>query len=132
MCEALSGAGAYFQSVAKFSATEDIVGIVTKCNRRDTENAETDAERKINFLYSRRLSLWPRRLGGCISSYPFYADDMNAKLLDLQAQYLPIRTEIRRAIDEVRDSQQLILGPYVEKFEKSLAEYCHSKNAIGG
>ena len=56
---------------------------------------------------------------------------MNAKLLDLQAQYLPIRTEIRRAIDEVCDSQQLILGPYVEKFEKSLAEYCHSKHAIG-
>jgi dTDP-4-amino-4,6-dideoxygalactose transaminase len=56
---------------------------------------------------------------------------MNVKLLDLQAQYLPIRTEIRRAIDEVCDTQQLILGPYVEKFEKSLAEYCHTKHAIG-
>lgn len=56
---------------------------------------------------------------------------MNVKLLDLQAQYLPLRAEIRRAIDEVCDSQQLILGPYVEKFEKSLAEYCKTKHAIG-
>ena len=44
---------------------------------------------------------------------------MNVKLLDLQAQYLPIRNEIRRAIDEVCDAQALILGPHVEKFEKS-------------
>ncbi|WP_428938203.1 DegT/DnrJ/EryC1/StrS family aminotransferase [Fontivita pretiosa] len=56
---------------------------------------------------------------------------MNVKLLDLQAQYLPLRAEIRRAIDEVCDSQQLILGPHVEKFEKALAEYCHTKHAIG-
>src|SRR5262245_49144007 len=56
---------------------------------------------------------------------------MNVKLLDLQAQYLTIRAEIRRAIDEGCDSQQLILGPAVEKFEKSLAEYCGTKHAIG-
>jgi len=56
---------------------------------------------------------------------------MNVKLLDLSAQYLPIRAEIRRVIDEVCDTQQLILGPYVETFEKSLAEYCHTKHAIG-
>jgi dTDP-4-amino-4,6-dideoxygalactose transaminase len=56
---------------------------------------------------------------------------MNVKLLDLQAQYLPIRAEIRRAIDEVCDQQALILGPAVEKFEKSLAEYCGTKHAIG-
>src|SRR5438477_10244527 len=56
---------------------------------------------------------------------------MQVKLLDLQAQYLPIRNEIRRAIDEVCDQQALILGPHVEKFEKSLAEYCGTKHAIG-
>src|SRR3954462_12911123 len=56
---------------------------------------------------------------------------MNVKLLDLQAQYLPIRNEIRRAIDEVCDAQALILGPHVEKFERSLAEYCGTKHAIG-
>jgi dTDP-4-amino-4,6-dideoxygalactose transaminase len=56
---------------------------------------------------------------------------MNVKLLDLQAQYLPIRNEIRRAIDEVCDAQALILGPAVEKFEKALAEYCQTKHAVG-
>src|SRR5271168_338156 len=56
---------------------------------------------------------------------------MKVKLLDLQAQYLPIRNEIRRAIDEVCDQQALILGPHVDKFEKSLAAYCGTKHAIG-
>ena len=56
---------------------------------------------------------------------------MNVKLLDLQAQYLPLRNEIRRAIDEVCDAQALILGPHVERFEKSLAAYCGTKHAIG-
>src|SRR5687768_3082155 len=56
---------------------------------------------------------------------------MNVKLLDLQEQYLPLRNEIRRAIDEVCDAQALILGPHVERFEKSLAEYCGTKHAIG-
>jgi dTDP-4-amino-4,6-dideoxygalactose transaminase len=56
---------------------------------------------------------------------------MNVKLLDLQAQYVGIRNEIRRAIDEVCDQQALTLGPAVEKFEKQLAEYCQTKHAIG-
>ncbi len=56
---------------------------------------------------------------------------MEVKLLDLQGQYLPIRNEIRRAIDEVCDAQSLILGPRVERFEKQLAAYCRTKHAIG-
>jgi dTDP-4-amino-4,6-dideoxygalactose transaminase len=56
---------------------------------------------------------------------------MEVKLLDLQGQYLPIRNEIRRAMDEVCDEQALILGPHVEKFEKHLAEYCGTRFAIG-
>jgi dTDP-4-amino-4,6-dideoxygalactose transaminase len=56
---------------------------------------------------------------------------MKVKLLDLQSQYLPIRNEIRRAIDEVCDQQALILGPFVEKFEQTLAAYCGTKHAIG-
>src|SRR5215213_11419974 len=56
---------------------------------------------------------------------------MQVKLLDLQAQYLPIRNEIRRAMDEVCDAQALVLGPAVERFERSLAEYCQTKHAIG-
>src|SRR5256712_11751981 len=56
---------------------------------------------------------------------------MNVKLLDLQAQYLPLRNEIRRAIDEVCDAQALILGPHGERFERSLADYCGVKHAVG-
>src|SRR5918993_2045333 len=56
---------------------------------------------------------------------------MSVKLLDLQAQYLPLRNEIRRAIDEVCDAQALVLGPTVERFEKNLARYCGTKHAIG-
>jgi dTDP-4-amino-4,6-dideoxygalactose transaminase len=56
---------------------------------------------------------------------------MNVKLLDLQAQYGPIREEIRAAVDEVFDQQALVLGPHVEKFERNLAEYCGTKHAIG-
>ena len=56
---------------------------------------------------------------------------MNVKLLDLQAQYLPLRNEIRRAIDEVCDQQALILGPHVERFEANLARYCGTKHAVG-
>jgi dTDP-4-amino-4,6-dideoxygalactose transaminase len=56
---------------------------------------------------------------------------MSVKLLDLQAQYLPLRNEIRRAIDEVCDQQALILGPHVERFERNLAKYCGTRHAIG-
>lgn len=56
---------------------------------------------------------------------------MNVKLIDLQAQYRPIREEIRRVVDEVFDQQALTLGPFVEKFEKNLAAYCGTKHAIG-
>ncbi len=53
------------------------------------------------------------------------------KLIDLQAQYIPIRAEIRRAIDEVCDEQALLLGPVTERFEKNLAAYCQTKYALG-
>jgi dTDP-4-amino-4,6-dideoxygalactose transaminase len=56
---------------------------------------------------------------------------MDVKLLDLQAQFLPLRNDIRKAIDEVLDSGWLILGPFVDRFEKALAAYCGTKHAIG-
>jgi dTDP-4-amino-4,6-dideoxygalactose transaminase len=71
--------------------------------------------------------------GDCFTFFPppLTLARMNVKLLDLQSQYYPIRAEIRRAIDEVCDEQALILGPHVERFEKNLAAYCHTKHAIG-
>jgi dTDP-4-amino-4,6-dideoxygalactose transaminase len=56
---------------------------------------------------------------------------MKVPLLDLQPQYAPLRDEIRAAIDEVCDTQSLILGPAVERFETHLAAYCHTPHALG-
>jgi dTDP-4-amino-4,6-dideoxygalactose transaminase len=43
-------------------------------------------------------------------------------LLDLQAQYAPLRHELIEAITRVCDSQQFILGPEVEALERELAD----------
>lgn len=52
-------------------------------------------------------------------------------LLDLKAQYAPIREEIRAAIDRVADSQHFILGPEVEALEKEVAAYSQCEFGIG-
>ncbi len=52
-------------------------------------------------------------------------------LLDLQAQYAPIREEIRAAIDRVADAQQFIGGPEVEALEREVAAYSQAQFGIG-
>ena len=42
-------------------------------------------------------------------------------LLDLQAQYRPLRGELLAAIERVCDSQRFILGPEVDQLEAELA-----------
>jgi dTDP-4-amino-4,6-dideoxygalactose transaminase len=56
---------------------------------------------------------------------------MNVPLLDLKAQYASIRDDVRRAVDEVMDSQLFILGPKVEELEKKIAEYSQAPYAVG-
>jgi len=56
---------------------------------------------------------------------------MPVPLLDLSAQYTPIRGEIVKAIESVLDDQQFILGARVEKFEKETALASDSAHAIG-
>ena len=51
-------------------------------------------------------------------------------LLDLQAQYLPIRDELLAAIARVCDSQRFIMGPEVEALEAELASYLGVRDAI--
>ncbi|MBO0863197.1 MAG: DegT/DnrJ/EryC1/StrS family aminotransferase, partial [Chloracidobacterium sp.] len=56
---------------------------------------------------------------------------MNVPLLDLRAQFQTIRVEVMAAVERVFESQQFVLGPEVEAFERDAAEYCHAKHAIG-
>jgi dTDP-4-amino-4,6-dideoxygalactose transaminase len=44
-------------------------------------------------------------------------------LLDLQAQYRPLRDELLAAVIRVCDSQRFILGPEVDALERELAEF---------
>lgn len=52
-------------------------------------------------------------------------------LLDLKAQYAPIRAEIRAAMDRVCDAQYFIGGPEVEALEGEIARYSTARFAIG-
>ena len=56
---------------------------------------------------------------------------MQVPLLDLRAQYAPLKSQFLAAIEEVCDSQALVLGPRTEFFEKAVANYCGAKHAIG-
>ncbi|MSR88635.1 MAG: DegT/DnrJ/EryC1/StrS family aminotransferase [Candidatus Margulisbacteria bacterium] len=52
-------------------------------------------------------------------------------LLDLHREYAPIRTEVLKAIEEVVDSTQFIMGPKITELEKKIATYCDAKRAVG-
>ncbi len=51
--------------------------------------------------------------------------------VDLKAQYRTLKPEIDRAILQVLDTAQFILGPAVSAFEKDFAAYCQTPEAIG-
>jgi len=52
-------------------------------------------------------------------------------LLDLKAQYTPLRAELLDAVTRVCDSQRFIHGPEVEGLERELAAYLGIHHAIG-
>jgi dTDP-4-amino-4,6-dideoxygalactose transaminase len=56
---------------------------------------------------------------------------MPVPLLDLQAQYAPIRDEINAAIQRVLDSGVFILGPEVASLESEIAAYSGCQFGIG-
>lgn len=51
--------------------------------------------------------------------------------VDLKSSFQSIKDDIRKAMEEVTESQHFIFGPKVEEFEKNIASYCHAKHAIG-
>ncbi len=56
---------------------------------------------------------------------------MQVPLLDLRAQYQSLKPELEKAILNVAETQMLILGKEVDSLEKTLADYCDSKYAVG-
>jgi dTDP-4-amino-4,6-dideoxygalactose transaminase len=56
---------------------------------------------------------------------------MKVPLLDLKAQYATIRDEVKKAVDDVLESQMFILGPKVEELEKNIAAYSGTRYAVG-
>jgi len=57
--------------------------------------------------------------------------DISVPLLDLVAQYGPLRAEILRAITRVCDSQRFIMGPEVDGLERELGAMLGAEHAIG-
>lgn len=56
---------------------------------------------------------------------------MQVPLLDLRAQYAPLKGRIMAEIESVCDSQALVLGPKTEDLEKAVASYCGARHCIG-
>ena len=56
---------------------------------------------------------------------------MNVPLLDLQAQYLSLRDDLRQALDRVMSSQRFVLGDEGRGLENSIVEYCQTAYAVG-
>src|SRR6476659_9592404 len=56
---------------------------------------------------------------------------MNVPLLDLQAQYVSLRDDLRQAVERVMSSQRFVLGDEVRELENTIAAYCETKHAIG-
>src|SRR2546423_4510814 len=55
---------------------------------------------------------------------------MKVPLLDLQAQYRPLRDELIAAMTRVADSQRFIMGPEVDQLEAELARMLGIRHAI--
>ncbi|RJP96272.1 MAG: DegT/DnrJ/EryC1/StrS family aminotransferase [Desulfobacteraceae bacterium] len=56
---------------------------------------------------------------------------MEIPFLDLNAQYVSIKNDIHKAIDDVLNSCAFAGGPFVESFETEFASFCGCSEAIG-
>ena len=56
---------------------------------------------------------------------------MHVPLLDLKAQYAPLKAEIEAAMRAVCDSQRFVLGPNVTTLETEVAAYSNAQFGIG-
>jgi dTDP-4-amino-4,6-dideoxygalactose transaminase len=63
--------------------------------------------------------------------YKLRREQLQIPIIDLKRQLLNIKSEIDLAIDEVFESGQFILGPFVKKFEREVCEYIGVSHGIG-
>src|SRR5512138_1658037 len=56
---------------------------------------------------------------------------MSIPLVDLHAQYVPLKDEIFAGMEKVFESMHLFLGENVQALEKEFAEFCGAKYGIG-
>jgi dTDP-4-amino-4,6-dideoxygalactose transaminase len=56
---------------------------------------------------------------------------MNVPLVDLHAQYLPLKDEIFTEMEKVFESMHLFLGENVQALEKEFAQFCGAQYGIG-
>lgn len=56
---------------------------------------------------------------------------MNIPLVDLKAQYHPLKEEILDGISRSLDGMYLFLGENVQNFEREFSNFCDTKHAIG-
>ncbi|HZY86051.1 MAG TPA: DegT/DnrJ/EryC1/StrS family aminotransferase [Gemmataceae bacterium] len=59
------------------------------------------------------------------------APALSVPMLDLRAQYVRIREELLRAVQEVADSTTYVLGPKVAEFERAFAAYVGARHCVG-
>lgn len=75
--------------------------------------------------------MYQRLCGETVSYGEVNAVAQTIPLVDLHAQYVPLRAEILAAIGGVLDGMQLFLGENVQGFEAEFAEYCGTRYAVG-
>jgi dTDP-4-amino-4,6-dideoxygalactose transaminase len=56
---------------------------------------------------------------------------VNIPLVDLKAQYQPLKDDILGRIEEILDGMRLFLGPNVQALEKEFASFCEVEHAVG-
>src|SRR5512137_175874 len=56
---------------------------------------------------------------------------MNIPLVDLHAQYIPLKDEIFAGMEKVFESMHLFLGENVQALEKDFAQFCGAQYGIG-
>lgn len=56
---------------------------------------------------------------------------MNVPLINLKAQFTPLRAEMLASLERILDSQHFVLGPEVKALEEEVARYSAVKHAIG-